>query len=480
MKAYKWKVLLTVAVVMLMATMDASITNIAFPALTRIFQTELATVIWVSLGYILVSTTFLLILGKISDIMGRKRIFVLGIAVFAVGLIACSLARGIVDLILYRCLQGLGAAMVISCGTALVTVTFPATETGRGIGFLGISVSLGFIIGPLLGGVLLDWLGWRSIFYVRAPIAALSLFLALFVLRKDEMGDWTGRLDWQGALVSSASILCLVYGVSRVKETGLYSPTVCLWTGAGILLLAAFLYIENHVRDPIVDLSLFRNAVFRNATLCLFLTFIGAPPFILLMPFYLMEAIRLTPSEAGVLLAVNSMATIVSGPISGSLSDRLGAARFAAAGAAATTVSFVFMLGFDLQTGAQTLVPVLVLMGVGIGMFQPPNNSLILGSAPRNQIGTASALIATLRQVGISIGMALAGTLYSYRVMIHQEDLARHGLPWPEAVRSAIPAAFHDTLAVSIFLGIPVIILSYLGRKAGKGAPEPEFHHPLR
>lgn len=478
--SYKWKVLLTVAVVMLMATIDASITNIAFPTLTRVFHTELTTVMWVSLGYILVSTTFLLILGKISDIVGRKRIFVLGIAIFALGLIACSLAGGIDELILYRCLQGLGAAMVISCGTALVTEVFPATEMGRGMGLLGISVSLGFIIGPLLGGFLLDWLQWRAIFYLRAPIAIFSLFLTLFLLRKDEMKSWTGSLDWQGALASSAGILCLVYGVSRVREMGLYSPAVFLWTGAGILLLAAFLFIENHVQDPIVDLSLFKNGVFRNATLCLFLTFVSAPPFLLIMPFYLMEAIRLTPSEAGLLLAVNSMATIVCGPISGSLSDRFGAARFAAAGAAATTVSFVFMLGFDLQTGVQAVVPVLILLGVGIGMFQPPNNSLILGTVPRDQLGTASALIATLRQVGISLGMALAGTLYSYRILIHQEDLTRQGMPLAEAVRSAIPAAFHDALAVSIFLGIPIIALSFLGRKAARDAGDRGFHHPLR
>ena len=205
------------------------------------------------------------------------------------------------------------------------------------------------------------------------------------------------------------------------------SPAVCAWTGTGILLLAAFVYIENHAQDPIVDLSLFKNRVFRNATLGLFLTFVAAPPFILVMPFYLLEAIRLTPSEAGLLLAVNSMATIVCGPISGSLSDRLGAALFAAAGAAATTLSFVFMLGFDLQTGVLAIVPVLILLGVGIGMFQPPNNSLILGSVPRTRLGTASALMATLRQVGLSLGMALAGTLYSYRILIHQEHLAQTG-----------------------------------------------------
>ncbi|MBN1105329.1 MAG: MFS transporter [Deltaproteobacteria bacterium] len=473
MNAYKWKVMLTAAVALLMASMDASITNIAFPTLTRVFQAELTTVMWVTLGYILVSTTFLLILGKISDIMGRKRIFVLGIAIFTLGLVACSLARGIGDLILFRCLQGLGAAMLISCSTALVTEAFPVTETGRGMGLLGVAVSLGFVIGPILGGLLLDWLDWRSIFYVRAPITLLSLFLSLFMLRKDEALAWTGKLDWLGAIASSTGILCLTYGVSRVSEMGLLSFAVWAWTGTGILLLAAFVYIENHVRDPIIDLTLFRNRVFRYATLALFLTFVAAPFFILVMPFYFLEAIRLTPSEAGLLLAVNSMATIVSGPISGSLSDRLGAAWFAAAGAAVMTLSFVFMLGFDLQTGAQAIVPALILLGVGIGMFQPPNNSLILGSVPRTRLGTASALMATLRQVGLSLGMALAGTLYAYRISIQQEHLTRQGLPWSEAVRSAIPSALHEALGVSILLSIPVIALSFLGRKAGRNAGDP-------
>jgi MFS family permease len=126
------------------------------------------------------------------------------------------------------------------------------------------------------------------------------------------------------------------------------------------------------------------------------------------------------------------------------------------------------------------LVPVLVLLGVGIGMFQPPNNSLIMGSVSRDRLGTASALIATLRQVGLSLGLALAATLYSHRILIHQEHLMRQGIPWPEVVRAAIPPAFHEALGVSILLGLPVIGLSWLGHKAGRGTPERESHRPLR
>jgi EmrB/QacA subfamily drug resistance transporter len=470
--SYRWKALITVAVGTLMATMDASITNIAFPVLTRVFRTDLTTVIWISLAYILISTSSMLILGKLGDTFGRKRIYVTGMLLFTVGLTACSLADGIGELILYRCIQGLGAAMSISCGTAIVTEAFPVKDTGRALGLLGISVSLGFIIGPVLGGFLLHWVDWRSIFYVRAPIAFFSLLLALFLLERDEVRIGPVSLDLSGALTSAGGIFCLVFGISRVKELGILSPLAWGWMIGGLLLILAFTLVERRAQDPVIALTLFRNKTFLNATLALFLTFISAPPFILVMPFYLMQGIGLTPSEAGVLLAVNAMATIVCGPISGTLSDRYGAPRFAVAGATATTASFLFMLGFDLQTAKGTIVAVLILLGVGIGMFQAPNNSLIMGSVPRNRLGTASALIATLRQVGLSLGMALAGTLYSYRVMIYEKELGRQGLSSSEAARSAIPAAFHDALALSILLGFLVILFSLLQGK-GRGGTDP-------
>ncbi|MBN1106325.1 MAG: MFS transporter [Deltaproteobacteria bacterium] len=466
---YRWKALITVAVGTLMATMDASITNIAFPVFTRVFRTDLTTVIWITLAYILFSTSTMLILGKLSDVVGRKRIYVTGMLLFTMGLTACSVADGIGEMILYRCLQGLGGAMSIACGTAIVTEAFPVRDTGKALGLLGISVSLGFIIGPVLGGFLLHWLDWRSIFYVRAPIAFLSLLLALFLLKRDEVRTGPVSLDLAGALTSACGIFCLVLGISRAKELGILSPLVWGWLIGGLLLILAFTLVERRAKDPVMELSLFGNRTFRNATVALFLTFISAPPFILIMPFYLMQGIGLDPSEAGVLLAVNAMATIVCGPVSGILSDRYGAARFAAAGAAAVTASFLFMLGFDLQTGNGIIVPVMILMGVGIGMFQAPNNSLIMGSVPRSRLGTASALIATLRQVGLSLGMAMAGALYSYRVMIHENDLGRQGLASSEAARAAIPAAFHDTLALSILLGLLVILFSLLRGNGSSG-----------
>jgi len=458
---YKWKALITTAMGALMATMDVSITNIAFPTLTRVFDKEITTVIWVTVAYVLVSTSSMLILGKISDTVGRKRIYTFGMLIFTLGMAACSLAQSMGELIFYRCIQGLGAAMNVSCGAAIVTEAFPLKETGRGLGFLGISVSLGFIIGPVLGGFLLDWLDWRAIFYVRTPVALFTFVLGLILLKKDRIADHGLRLDLLGALTSSLGIFCLVYGVSRARDSGFFSPAIFAWVGCGIVILSLFTLQERKTPNPLLDLSLFRNRAFLIASLSLFFTFVSAPPFILIMPFYLMQGIGMSPSEAGLLLAVNSVATIVCGPVSGALSDRFGPQRFAAAGAAATAFAFVLMMFFNLDTGMAAIILVLILLGVGIGMFQTPNSSMIMGSVPRDQLGTASALMATVRQVGLSLGMALAGALYTSRLMQYQSEWVRKGTEGSEAVRLSIPVAFHDTLLLSIILSAVVVFLSF-------------------
>jgi EmrB/QacA subfamily drug resistance transporter len=462
---YKWKALFTTAMGALMTTMDFSITNIAFPTLTRIFEIEITTVMWVTLAYVLVSTSAMLILGRISDIVGRKIVFGAGMLIFTAALICCSLARSVEQLIVFRCFQGLGAAMNVSCGTAIVTEAFPARETGRGLGLLGISVSLGFIIGPVLGGFLLDLLDWRSIFYVRAPVCLLTLLLGIFLLKPDHRSSRSLRLDLRGALTSSFGIFCLVYGLSRTSGSGLLSPATLVWTGSGVFILGVFILLERTARDPIVDLSLFQNRTLMFASISMFLTFISAPPFFLIMPFYLIEGIRVTPSEAGLLLAANSVAAIICGPISGTLSDRFGARPFAAAGAAATVAAFLLMMFFDVHTGMPEIVAVLALLGIGIGMFQSPNSSMFMGSVPRDRVGSASALMATLRQVGISIGMALAGALYASRLASHQSAWVRQGAEGREAVRLSVPLAFHETLLFSIILGMVVIALCLVNRR---------------
>jgi EmrB/QacA subfamily drug resistance transporter len=470
--SYKWKALITVAMGTMMATVDASITNIAFPILTETFHTGLTTVMWVTVAYILVSTSSMLVIGKISDLVGRKMIYSLGMGIFTVGLIACSLSQSIGQLIFFRTIQALGAAMSISCGTAIITEAFPARELGRSIGLLGVAVSLGFLIGPVVGGFLLQWLDWKSIFYVRAPFSFMVLVLALILLKKDEKPEKTVTIDLLGTFTSSLGIFSLVFGMSRIRNSGPSSFTVLFLIGLGILFLAIFVLIERHARDPIVDLSLFKNRLFSSASLGLFLMFTAAPSYILIIPFYLLHGLCWSTSQAGVLLAVHSMTTIVFGPISGWLSDRFGPSWFATVGAAATTAAYLSMSTFDLNTPLSRIVLALIVMGVGTGMFQAPNNSTIMGATPRDRLGTASALIATLRQVGLSLGMAFAGTLFASRRAIYQAELIEKGAESQAAISLSIPPAFHDVLLVSACIGLGIVILSlFRGTKSSAKAP---------
>jgi len=178
--AYKWKALVIVMLSTFLGTIDVSIVNISFPILTRELNAELTTVVWVTLAYNLTSTSLMLILGRIGDIMGRKRIFTTGLLIFSVGLAACALSRGITQLIFFRVIQALGSAMIVACGTAIITESFPENERGKALGLAAVPVSAGFITGPILGGILLDWLNWRSIFYVRVPIALLVFVMSFF------------------------------------------------------------------------------------------------------------------------------------------------------------------------------------------------------------------------------------------------------------------------------------------------------------
>ncbi len=457
---YKWKAMVTVALGTMMGTMDASITNISFPILTRAFDVTITTIVWVSLAYILTSTSLLLVLGRAGDLLGRKRIYLAGILIFTLGLALCSLSQNVVQLIVFRVIQAVGSAMAISCGSAIVTEAFPENERGMGLGFLGVSVSAGLISGPVLGGFLLGWLHWRSIFYVRIPFGLIVLIMALAFLKKDESSKEKIRFDLLGMLTSSAGLACLMVGVNQLNRFGLKSPVFALTIGLGLLSFGVFILVEYRAADPIVDLSLFRNRVFSSSLGGLFLIFLTYSVYILLMPFYLLQAIGMTPTQAGVIMTVVSMTAIFVGPISGWLSDRWGQVWFATLGAIATIISFWLIRGFDLESRIVDIVPALVLAGLGMGMFQSPNHSSIMGAVSSDRLGTASAMIAMFRQVGISMGMAVAGTIYTARMIHHMAKLNRTGIEKVLANRQAIALSFSDAFFVSAIAMILAVVLS--------------------
>jgi EmrB/QacA subfamily drug resistance transporter len=465
LSAYKWKAMATVALGTMMGAMDASITNISFPILTRAFGVLVTTIVWVSLAYILASTCLMLILGRVGDLFGRKKIYIYGTLIFTLGLTLCALSQNVTQLILFRVLQAVGAAMVMACSAAIVTEAFPPNERGRGLGFLAVSVSAGLISGPVLGGFLLGWLPWRSIFYIRIPLGIFVLVMAALFLKKDKRREEKIKFDLWGTFFSSAGLACFMFAINQLNRYGLKSPMFSLLTGLGFLSLVLFVFVEKNALDPIVDLSLFYNRIFACSLGSLFLMFLTYSAYILLIPFYLIQGIGLTPTKAGVMMTVVSMIAIIVGPISGWLSDRFGQARFATLGAVITILSFWLIFGFDLNSRNIDIIPALALAGLGMGMFQSPNNSSTMGAVGVDRLGTASAMIATSRQVGISLGMALSGTIYSAQLINHKAELIKGGLYGPIVDRQAVSLSFSDAFLVSAILMSLVVVLSIMTRQ---------------
>jgi EmrB/QacA subfamily drug resistance transporter len=458
----------TVALSTIMGTMDASIANLSFPILTHTFGVSITTIVWVSLAYILAASSLVLFLGRVGDLFGRKRLYIGGTLFTILGLILCSLSQNVTQLIIFRVIQGIGSAMSMACGAAIVTEAFPQKERGLGLGLLALSVSAGFISGPILGGFLLEWLDWRSVFYVRIPLGLILLVMTLLFLKKDIRKVEKVNFDFWGMIFSSGGLACLMIGVNQLNRYGLKSPLFYLLIGLGLLCLMIFVFIENRASDPIVRLSLFKNRVFASALGALFLMFLTYATYTLLMPFYLLHGIGMTPYKAGLVMTIVSIIAMIVGPISGWLSDRFGQALFSTLGAMVTILSFWLMFGFDLQGRMMDIILALGLFGLGMGMFQSPNNSSIMGAVSQDRLGTASAMGAACRQVGISLGTALAGTIYSGQFIHHQAEFMKRGFQGEMADRQALMLSFSDTFFVSAILMSLVLIISLMAQPTKK------------
>lgn len=457
---YQWKALLIVSLGAALTTLDASIITIAFPVLTRVFKTDLTKVMWVSVVYILVCSSLMLFFGKLSDSFGRKKIYTAGLGIFTVGMAACSFAGSVEQIIIFRAVQAVGAAMSIGCSTAIVAEAFSAKDMGKGMGMLGVAVSIGFIIGPVAGGFLLDWLDWRAIFYTRIPLGLLAFVLAMLLLKKDVLRRGKINLDIIGTITSFAGLFCLLFGVGQIKARGPASPLVIITVGAGFLLLCLLLLIENHAKDPLIDFELFKNRGFTCAMAGFFIFFLTMPVYMVILPFYLLDGIKLSASDSGLLLSVIPITTMIASPLSGHLSDRFGPRWPSALGAGVLAAALFCMFRFNLQTEIWIIASTLVLLGTGSGIFQPPNSSTIMGTVEPRLLGSASALMATNRQVAMSIGMALTGVIFSSRQSAYNDLFRLKGLNAEYAFRNSIPSAFSELILASFFLTLIVLVFS--------------------
>lgn len=455
----KWFVMAAVATGVLLATIDGSIVNVALPTLVKALDADLATVQWVVLAYLLTLATLMLSVGRLADMFGKKSLYLAGIIIFTIGSMLCGLSSTIYMLIGFRVLQGIGAAMTTALGTAIVTEAFPPGERGKALGISGGLVSTGIVLGPALGGILIEHLSWHWIFFVNLPVGLAGVLMASrFVPNFKPAGGQ--RFDFAGAGAMFLSILCLLIALTVGQYVGFGSLPVAGLLAVSVAGLAGFIALERRVAHPMIDLGLFGNRLFSVNLVTGFVTFVAIAGTLILMPFYLADILGFEPQEMGLLLAVVPIAMGLLAPLSGVVSDRVGVRPIAVVGLLTLLIGYaaITTLGPD-TTGlgyALRFLPI----GIGMGIFQSPNNSAIMGAAPRSRLGIASGLLSLTRTLGQTVGVSVFGALWAGQVMARNGGIVAGGAT---AAAPAIQvAALHDTaLVIAAWVGLGLLLSVY-------------------
>ncbi len=410
--ANKWAVLGIVAVGVFMATLDSSIVNISLPTIAQYFGVPLnGEVEWVIIAYLVAVAGVLLTIGRLSDMIGHKPIWASGLVIFTIGSALSGAAPSLGLLIAWRALQGLGGALIMAISPAMLTGAFLPSERGRALGMNAVVVALGTSAGPTLGGVITTHLSWRWIFYVNLPIGIVGVIATLLVLT-ERMHRGQGKFDPPGALLLAIGLITLTMGLSFGQEWGWSSPLLISTLVVAAVAIIALYLTEKRVRHPIIDLSLLHRRVFLSANLSLILSFLALFAVSFIMPFYLEELRGFSTETAGLLLTPLPLTIAVIAPFSGALADRFGTRWLAASGLTIACIGLVLISQLNAHSSLLDIIWRLAFTGVGQALFQSPNNSALMGDAPRAQQGSAAGFLATGRVVGQSISVALAGAIF--------------------------------------------------------------------
>lgn len=459
----KWWALAAVGSGVLLSTIDGSIVNISLGTLVNAFNSNLNVVEWVVLAYLLTLTCLLLLMGRLGDLFGKRLVYAAGFVIFTVASVLCGLAPGIGALIGFRVLQAVGAAMIQSVGPALLVTAFPPRERGLALGAVGSFVAVGILIGPALGGLLLNSVGWQSIFYVNIPVGIVGTWLTLHSLAPDKPQTDRQTFDIVGALLLMASVFGLLLALTEGPLWGWADPRVLGLMALFAVAGASFIAWELRFHSPMIDLRIFRNRAFSLNLLAGFVLFLGLAFNLLLTPLFFQLVYKFDLQTTGLMLMALPIALSLASPISGRLSDRMGPRSLTVAG---LVLAGSGLAGLGLTTATTPPVQMLlflVLVGAGVGMFQSPNNSTVLGNAPREALGVASGLLAVMRTLGQTAGIALAGAIWASVV------LRLHGAPVTPitaASTQALAGGFAVAMRFAAGLAFMAILPSLAGGRA--------------
>ena len=409
-----WLILIATCLFTFMSTLDGSIVNIAMPTMSKDLAISMNEAEWIVSVYMITICCLLIFWGRISDTIGKIKIFKIGTLIFILGSLFCGISSTLEMLLISRIIQATGASMTMATNYGIITENFPPEMRGRSLGVLGSFVSLGSIAGPGIGGVIIQKYTWHYIFLINIPIGIFAFVLGYFVFPKSKKKDIPLNLDYLGFILFDMFIISLFMGIFIGQVIGFTKLSIIILFIIAVCSFVGFIFREKRAKNPLIDLTIFNNKSFSVGLTCAVLIFSSNLFMNTLLPFYLQDTLKLSSLVSGFILMCVPIAMVIVAPISGALSDKIGSEGLTFLGLFIVSVSQLLFILIGLKTTISYLVILTLLAGTGVALFQSPNNSIIMSSVEHNHLGIAGSINSLARNIGMVTGLSLSTTiLYS-------------------------------------------------------------------
>jgi EmrB/QacA subfamily drug resistance transporter len=460
----KWWTLAAVAFGLFMIMLDNTVVNVALPSIERDLHVSIASLEWIVTAYALTFAALLITGGKLGDLFGRRRIFIVGIAIFTLSSLACGLAPSAGFLIGARAVQGIGAALMNPASLSIITATFPPRERGQAIGIWAGVSAMALAIGPLIGGLIVQNLNWNWIFFINVPVGVAGIIVSQLVIKESRDTSHEQSVDLPGLITSSAGLFALTYALIEGNQHGWTSPEIIGLFAAAATLLVAFVLLEHHQRLPMLDLSLFKSGTFTGANLVAMLVSLGMFGVFLFVSLYIQNILGWTPTQAGASFLPMTVLIILVAPLAGKASDRIGSRWLMGAGMTLLSISLLLYQRVGLHSTFWTLLPAMLLGGVGMALTMSPMTAAAMSSVPVDKAGVGSGVLNSFRQLGGSLGIALMGAILASYLTASPRS--------PEGAQQFVDGLHAALLVAAAITFAAAIVAVVLVRSAPKRADE--------
>ncbi len=461
----KWWTLFALTFSLFMIMLDNTVVNVALPSIQRDLAIGVSELEWVVNAYALTFAVLMLTGGKLADFLGRRRVFMAGLAIFAVASLVCGLAGSAAVLIAFRAAQGVGSALMLPATLSIISATFPPRQRGAALGtWAGVS-AMALALGPLVGGLLAQHADWSWIFFINVPIGALGLVGSLLVVPESRDTSREQRLDLPGLLASGVGLLALTYALIEANSYGWTSTPILALLAVSALALALFVALERRARLPMLDLGLFRRGTFAGANLVAFMVSLAMFGVFFFLSLYVQSVLGYSAVKAGATFLPMTLLIVVVAPVAGRLSDRFGSRWLMAGGMSLVGVSLLLFAQLDRSSSFLDILPGLLVGGAGMASTMSPMTAAALSAVPMDKAGVGAGVLNTSRQVGGALGIALMGAIFASYV---------HVAPSHPGFAAQFVSGLHRAMLVAAAIAFAAGLVALLTvRRHGHPVPEP-------